>query len=260
MSDQQQAASNRKVVFLLPPEWIRDDLTLWLVENEYEACCFEDPQLLSRVIKEQPGSFIYVNIERGPDKGEWVRVLLGLESLRREHGVRLGLIAESVDRQIIKQFYEAITIECGILSGFPSRENRREVANRIGRTLAEYKARGARRFVRARCEERGNATINVKRGTDYHRGAIRDISSAGLACTLPTLEGSLELRSSLSDVQLMLGTLRCSVDVTVAAVRGDSPRLFVLLYASRPSEATRKKLHTYIRDTIQWGFERSLQA
>ncbi len=224
----------RKIVFVKPPSWLRDELIPALVTQEFKVFYLDDHRKLGMVMHKYPGALIFPNKDKTPTGSTWDAVIEGFGDIREKTGAVVKPV--SMDGE------------------------RKNAAAVIQATIDRHGARGRRKFARTNCAESGDATLNIRRDRDFYNGVVLDISSAGFACQVPTLEDFLSLRMVIDDVQLTLANARVQAQATVAAVRDGNPKTYVMLFASKLSQANRQKLYAYIRRTSQRNFERSLKS
>lgn len=224
----------RKIVFVKPPRWLREELIAALVAQEYKVFYLDDHRLIGTVMRTYPGALIFANKDKAPAGRSWDEVMDEVSEIRDATG--------------------------SIVSTLSMDEERKSVVSAVQAIVDKHGARGRRRFARTPCLQSGDATLNIRRDRDFHNGVILDISSAGFACQVPSLENYLSLRMRIDDVQLTLANARLKVEATVAAVRNGSPITYVMLFASKLSQANRQKIYTFMRKTSQRNFERSLKA
>ncbi len=224
----------RKIVFVKPPSWLRDELIPALVAQEFKVFYLDDHRKLGTVMHKYPGALIFVNKDKAPTGTTWDSVIDGFGEIREAAGAIVQTVSMDGDRK------SAVAV--------------------VQATVDKHGARGRRRFARTNCSDNGDATLNIRRDRDFYNGVILDISSAGFACQVPTLEDYLSLRMVVDDVQLTLANARVQAQATVAAVRNGNPKTYVMLFASKLSQANRQKIYSYIRRTSQRNFERSLKG
>lgn len=248
------AAAGRMVLFLSPPHWIREDFVPELVRSEFKACVFSDHKSLVPVAKRYPGAVIIVNIDNPPGEPEWYRILTTSKKLFAEQDVRLGVLSEETRKPVIEKWLRDVELACGFLS---SRERKDAVRKRLFDVLSGQKANGRRKYVRANCREAGDAKHNIRQDNQQYSGTILDISSAGMACTLPDAESFLKPGDVLPDIQLKLKTRVCPASGQVAGIREGSEKVFVVLF-DKKGPATEEKIYAYIQRTIQRNFDRRM--
>ena len=124
----------------------------------------------------------------------------------------------------------------------------------ILKTLEANEAKGSRKFVRTRCMD--NADFNLKYEGSLLEGQIRDISIAGMACSLGR-NIEIPIRSLLKGIQLNLKGKLCLVDGFLAGIRKDGPWVYVVMFTPGMTPQNREKIRQYIQRNIQQEIEMS---
>ncbi|MCA1754068.1 MAG: PilZ domain-containing protein [Spirochaeta sp.] len=246
--------SGRKIFFLHPPTWIREELVYGMIKAGYKAYTTEESRGLRKLVSLYPGSLLFANVDKGPKGFDWLKTLGSMNDLFKEKDTRLGILSEDNRKDTIKRYLSAVSAPCGyiVMNGA-----QKEIASRITTQVARHKARGRRTQVRARCFD-NNATVNVKYGGDNHAGRVLDISAAGAACVMPSLDELLRKDDWISDIQFKLNSRICTLAGKVVGVRTESEKTFVLLFDEARSDSVEEKIYAFVMETIQRNFERSL--
>ncbi len=253
-ADVNTAISGRKIFFVHPPAWIREDLIYSMVKLGYKTYSTEESRGLRKLVSLYPSSLLFVNVDKGPKGFDWLKILSSMNDLFREKDIRLGILSEDNRKDAIKRYLSSVSAPCGyiVLTG-----GQKEIASRITTQAVRQKARGRRTQVRARCFDR-NATVNVKYAGENHAGRVLDISGAGAACVIPSLDDRLRRDDRMSDIQLKLNSRICTVSGKVVGVRTESEKTFVLLFDEARSDSVDEKIYAFVRETIQRNFERAM--
>jgi hypothetical protein len=245
----------RKIIFVYPPAWIKEELISELILNGYEGYTLPDHRNLSKVIALYPGAILFLNLDKGLSQREWIRILSGLRDKIISGSIRIAILSEDSSRESVAAYLRDIPEVCGYIS---SRNRHKDISRSVVQIAAREDSRGRRRYIRASCVGLGNATVNLKKANDFHHGDILDISYVGMACRIPSLDGSLAVRDILSDMQLRLNTRLCTVSGKVAGVRQGSVRVYVVMFELSRAASVDEKIYAYIQETIQKNFEKRM--
>ena len=253
-SNAKTGISGRKIFFLHPPTWISEELVYGMIKAGYKAYTTEESRGLRKLVSLYPGSLLFANVDKGPKGFDWLKTLGSMNDLFKEKDIRLGILSEDNRKDTIKRYLSEVSAPCGyiVMNGA-----QKEIASRITTQVARHKARGRRTQVRARCFD-NNATVNVKHGGENHAGRVLDISGAGAACVIPSLDELMRKDDWISDVQFKLNSRICTLAGKVVGVRTESEKTFVLLFDEARSDSVEEKIYAFVMETIQRNFERSL--
>lgn len=253
-ADANSEIAGRKIFFVHPPTWIRDDLILGMVKLGYKTYVTEESRGLRKLVSLYPGSLVFANVDKGAKGFDWLKVLASMNDLFREKDIRLGILSEDNRKDTIKRYLSAVSAPCGYIV---MKNARKEIVSRITTQAARQKARGRRTQVRARCFD-GNATVNVKYGGEHHAGRVLDISGVGAACVIPGLDELLRKDDWISDIQLKLNSRICTLSGKVVGIRTESEKTFVLVFDEARSDSVEDKIYAFVQETIQRNFERAM--
>ncbi len=248
--------SGRMIFFLYAPEWVKDELIGALVRLEYKACYLDDHGSLLKLITLYPGAIVFVNIDRGPKEDEWYRMLTEMKDQIRATDVRLGVFSEENRKSVIEKWLRGVDPAAGFISMHTRRD---EIRKRVLQTAASAKAIGRRKYVRAKPEGTGNATVNIKYPGGQYSGTILDISSAGMACKIPEAESFFSMNDHIDDIQIRLNARLTTVSGHIAGVRQESDSVFVILFDQSNSTSVEERIHEYVRETLQRDFEKRMR-
>jgi hypothetical protein len=238
----------KKIFFLNPPSVIGEVLTA-LAEAEYEVYTTRDHERLSRYLKKEPESIVFVNIDEKPEEDFW---RLWIKKIRDDAVTSKSSIGVFTmlgnDEQ--RNFY---LMEIGTDAGFiVLKMGAAKTTEILLKTLEANEARGRRKYVRAKCPA-DSAEFNCKIGSDLVRGKIIDLSVAGMA-TVFTDGKAPQVNSRLKDIQLSLRGTRLMVNGIIVGGRDDPDAGQFRLALFEPSslnEEKRQKLRSFVGKVLQ---------
>jgi hypothetical protein len=252
--NQNDESIGRKVLFLYPHSVIQDELVQLLTWSEYEVYLVRDHARVLGFLAQHPESVLFVNIDEVLSEPEWEQYVRKLRSSERTSAVQIGILSYNDDRALAEKYLMDIGVQCGFIR---LKIGLRESSQIILKTLAAVEARGKRKYVRAKCDEK-SATFNIRYMDRYVGGHIQDISSSGMAAVFDE-PISLEPKSPLEDIQLKLRGKLLKVSGVVFGSRKHGGRdLYVVLFKT-PPQHIKLALHNFIFQTLQANLERELK-
>ncbi len=255
MDAQKIEVSGRMIVFLYAPAWVKDEVIRALVEAEYKACYYDEHKSLSKLINLYPGCILFINVDKGPKEPDWFRIITGMKDQLKEKDVRLGLLTDESRKDVVAKWLREVELPAGVIS---LRTRQDDIRKRLFQTAAREKAIGRRKYARANCRGVGNATLNIKYGSEHYSGTILDISSAGMACKVLKAESVLSVNDHLEDIQLRLNARLVTVSGRIAGTRQESDKVYVILFDDIRANSLEEKIYDYVRETIQRNFDKQM--
>lgn len=237
--------AGRRVYFLYPPSVVEDSMIQFLITAQYEAAIVKDHRAVVPLIKKNPNSILFFNLDSKTGDAEMEKLIRHLVDTKEEHGCEVGVLSYNKDPQIAEKYL----IDIGVTAGYVTLKiGFEESARIIIRTLEAAEARGRRKFVRVRVPQ-GKGSISVQMERDRIEGELLDVSVAGVACRLPE---EFQTGTSLGDIQLRLWGSLVGLSGKIAGFRGDSGRpIYVILFDEPVSSIARGRIHGFIRKVLQ---------
>ncbi len=237
----------RKVFFLYPHSVLSEDLLVEILSNEFEIYTIHDRDAAARAAKKWPGSIVFVNIDEEQQGLKWEAWIRRIMKAPETAATRVGIVTYNPNADLARKYLMDIGIPCGFIQlKLGVVEGKRIIL----KTLEANEARGRRRYVRARCSERQNATFSMGYQDGFLTGTILDISVAGMAFSFDKTV-AIKQYTSIADVQLRLkGTLCRLSGKFVGPISGYTDRSLMLFDAPLRDDA-REKIHRFIFHALQ---------
>ncbi len=259
MSENERPVRGRKVVFLYPHSVVADELIAAVAEKEYEVHRVHDHQKLRRVL-ELPAlanSLLFINIDEELPESEWEHYVRSLRETPGTRDVQIGILSYNEEPALAAKYLMDIGVQAGYIK---LKLGVAESTRIILATLAATEAKGLRQHVRADCSGILNVSLNIRHAEKIWRGALRDISVAGMACTFDPDPG-LKQQATLSSVQLNLRGSIVVVGGTVAGIRpADTRRIYVVLFDQPHPAHVKERLLRFIHEALQFQLERLMET
>jgi hypothetical protein len=218
-----------------------------ILKNEYEVYFLNDPSKAIRIFKRFGNSICFINIEGGLDETEWTEYITGLKGNPEIKGLQIGILSYNNDPELMQKYLMDIGVECGFIQLKLGIKKSTEI---ILKVLEANEAKGRRKFVRANCEKDLRVVMNFNYKESSYQGQILDISSVGMACSLPT-EIPIDNKSMLNKIQLNLRGSLVQLDGIILSRRHDSNKILVIVFNPRLKNKELEKVHIFIHKTLQ---------
>ena len=245
----------KKVFFLNPPAVISEVLPL-LMEMEYEIYTSTDQAKLARYLQKNSDCLVFVNIDEGEDESIWRSWIRSVKDNKASAATRFGIISMMAEDAKKQTYIMDIGVECGFIV---VKIGAAKTAEILAKVLEANEAKGRRKYVRTLCPE-DSADFTCKTSAGVIRGALKDLSSAGMATGI-TEGGAPGTGTRLKDLQLNLKGARVIVSGVVIGGREDelhgSTRVIMFEPASL-NDDKRNKLRHFIRKLLQSRMDQEL--
>ncbi len=251
------ATTGRKVFFLYPHSVMQEQLVQIIFHAEYEAYLIRDHVKVLSLIADFPDSILFVNIDERIRELDWRIYVEELMSSPATASVRVGVLSYEEDAALSRHYLMKLAVPCGFIK---LKIGLAESARILLSVLEANEARGKRRHVRAVLSDDSRITFNIKIGHLLVSGRIRDISLAGMACQFDEVQDVTQ-GSRLSDIQLNLRGAIVRISGTLAG-RRETPEgpIYVILFEVPEIGEARRRVHTFIYNTLQAQMDRRLAA
>lgn len=249
----------RRVIFLYPHSVVADDLISTIAEREYEVHRVHDHEKLRRVLHrpELSNALLFVNIDEELSPEQWETWIRGVREDPRTGGVHVGILSYNEDTALAGKYLMDIGVQAGYIRLKLGMEESRRI---IFATLAATEAKGDRKHVRADCAGILNVSMNAKVNDKLFRGALQDVSIAGIACVFDT-DPMIKTEARLKGIQLNLRGSLVMVDGTVKGMRTiNSRKLYVIVFDQPHPPHVRERLLRFIHDAQQLQLQRIMDT
>jgi hypothetical protein len=246
----EQNASGKKIFILYPHSVIQDDLLDLLIMSGFESYVLHDHKRALKLLAKFPDSIMFINIDEGMAEKEWEVYIRSIQENSITRECKLGILSYNTDQRLMQKYLMEMTLPCGYIQ---LKLGLKESTRIMLSALEANEARGRRKYIRAFCEDDGNATVNIKGATSYYYGKILDISAAGIAARFDKFE-DLPPNTLLKEVQLKLRGSLVLTNAVLMGKRQDNVWIF-LFEVTRMSTDHKLVIHRFIKYTLQHYME-----
>ena len=254
---EQQEIFGKKIVFVHPPELVKQHIMEILSENEYEAYILKNHEKVSFIANSYPETLFFINLDAGLSESEWEVFILKVK--KDISALQLGLLSFNISSPDQIQHY---ILDVGVSCGFIQLKQGAKVAEEMMlKILHANEAKGRRKYIRYICRESDHVSLNMKIGDAAIQGSIQDISSIGMACQLLSSEVSLVKNQMVKDIQMRLRGAIISTGGVVLGLRDmpDGSVKYVILFTGDKTDKTKQKIRSFIHHSYQKRFDEEFQ-
>lgn len=239
----------RKVFFVNPSFAIEQIARGRLRAMEYETYIIGDYHYAKGILKKFPDSICLINLDYVDDKSltvvQWLNFLISCENDPELESIFFGVISVNTSPRQMNLFFYNTKLPAGYIPASPNKDDLFETLSCV---LDVNGAKGRRQYVRASCEARGTAFINVTIKGEENKFPLVDFSSVGLACQIPdSCCGMIPENTLLQNVELFLLGERISTSLIVLKEfkKGGKNTLITLL-SKGVSLEVKNKIRSYV--------------
>ncbi len=240
--------SGKKVFLLYPHSVVQEELLHTLITQEYEVTLLKDHRRALRILEQFPDSILFINIDDKLSEEEWEEYIRGIIGNAAFTEVRIGILSYNNDAELKQKYLMDIGVQCGFIQ---LKLGLAQSTKIILTALEASEARGRRKYVRVNCKDDKNAIFNVRISDTVLPGNIVDVSSIGMAVSFDNADPKLQKNTLLEGIQLRLRSSLVSVSGVVLGFRDAKPRIYVIIFTPKTSNAEKLKLRRYIIQALQ---------
>ncbi|MCQ2610754.1 MAG: hypothetical protein MJ169_03310 [Treponema sp.] len=250
MQNNENPVFGRKVFFLNPSLSVQNIAVERLRAMEYEVYVIPDYRNAKSILRAYPDSICFIDVDSQLTPKEWFNYISSFSSDESLKSIFIGILTSSLKKSQKDQFLLKINIPAGLVPLNTSIEYFVDVIKEI---LDLNGAKGRRQYVRFKCAGNPNINLYLNRGNKLLNYPMVDISSVGLACTIPAQEESLypknEIITSCS-VKMGLKTINFGSVIFGTKNDGANCTLILIFLQSTPAEV-RNEIRKFIFTTLQ---------
>jgi hypothetical protein len=238
----------KKIFFLYPSAFIRNEIAAELTQQEYEVYTAGSHEALRRVLKHYPGSIVFANIDEGMNEKDWETWIRGVTEDPGLNQIKISILSSSGDENLRRKYINSIRVNAGFTVIKPDLNASIKPITEI---LKAVDARGRRKYIRAAIDNETNTTVNFPLNGTYVNGVIKDISVVGLSCAFDEDPG-LEKNALFQNVQVKLQSALLKVEGIIFGSRMDGlSKIYVVLFTQRIDPTVRTKIRKFIQQSLQ---------
>jgi hypothetical protein len=242
------ALLGRKIFFLNPSPPVQNKVVDELVQREYEAYVVRDRTILRRILKDFPGSIIFVDIDQAiaeKDWEGWIRETAKAEDLK---DIRIGILTGNRSDLLQNKYANMLKLP----GGYTMLHHDLSITiAQVINILNANEAKGRRKYLRAAMDKDGQAVVNFPVDGRFLSGAVGDISTVGLSCFFNE-DPEFSKNAAFPNVQIKLRHTILNVEVVILGSRSDGKnKIYVALFTDKISPDAQVKIRRYIQVNLQ---------
>lgn len=246
----------KKIFFLYPTALVQNEIAADLIQRELEVYIVRDHTKLRRVLKKYPNSIVFVSIDNGMAEKEWEAWIRGVLSDPATENIAVGVLASESNGLLVQKYINILKVKCGFVAVKP--DTKRSLAQ-VLENLKAVDAWGRRKYIRVTSDNEALTTINLPHEKDFIKGAIKDISVAGLSCYFSNDPG-IEKNSLISNIQIKLQSILLKAEGIVFGSRMDGLiKIYVIMFTQRTDPDVRVKIRKFVQATLQARMDKELR-
>jgi len=236
----------KKVFFLYPTTSIQNQIVTELVQHEFEVYIVKNHINLPTVLKNNPDSVVFVNIDERMSEQEWEKWITGIHTALPE--IKIGVFSARTDDELKEKYTTKLHVTCGFIN---LKLDMTKTISKILEVLTVLNVKGRRKYLRTDINNDSSANLNIPFNGEYLNGFINDISVVGFACILDNDPG-FKKNELIKDIQIKLQSVLLKVEAVVFGSREEGgQKIYVLLFTQRIDPDIRVKIRKYIQGNMQ---------
>jgi hypothetical protein len=238
----------KKIFFLYPSGVIQNGLAEELIQQEYEVYMVKDHEKLRNILKQNPESIVFVNIDDGIPEKDWEVWIRGLMKDPPTVKISIGILTATANEVLERKYLNNVQIQCGFTV---VRTDFMPAVRKIYAILQSVNARGRRKYIRVNMESESLAVLNIPHHGMFIKGVIKDISVVGLSCFFIE-DPELEKNSLCQDMQIRLGSMILKAEGIVFGSRAEgNAKVYVFLFTQRTDPDMRTRIRKFNQSVLQ---------
>jgi hypothetical protein len=250
MSENESSVSmaGRKIFFLNPLPPIQNIVIDELIQREYESYIINDRTILRRLLKDFPGSIVFLDIDQVIGEKEWESWIREIMTAGELKDIRIGILTANRNDTLQNKYANMLHLPCGYTM---IHRDLNITTAQIVNILNTNEAKGRRKYLRTTTDKETQTVVNFPTGGQFVGGAIRDISTAGFSCIF-TEDPGFSKNSTFSNVQIKLKHIILNVEAMIFGSRTEgNHKIYVALFTERLSPDSKVKIRKYISANLQ---------
>jgi hypothetical protein len=259
MESRENPVFGRKIFFLNPPFNIKQFVIKALQEDEYEVHIIDDYRDAKNILRHFPDSICLINIDEQLTFDQWFNFIVSVEHDESLKSIFMGILSANARKSEKEHFILHALIPAGFI---PTNGGTEDLIETLRGILDLNGAKGRRQYVRSKCNHDPTASITFAVGTKQMSFHVLDISTVGLACSIPPqFAAQFQPNSVIRDVSIILGQkkVQCSCAVfTVKQLQNNCS--LVLLFMKGTSFSVKSTIREYIARNLQYAMRIAIEG
>ncbi len=243
----------KKVYILNPSYQMKQEILAHLRDMEYETYIIENFRNAKNILRHNPESIVYINVDSQLTLYAWYCFILSLKKDPILSDVIVGILSNNTETGVQALFMN--NEEVGELAGgiISTKTDNIAVAVAVADVLAMHNAKGRRQYVRANCLSDKTATVLWTVDNMLYQVKMVDISSVGSALMVPVkYQNILQEKSVIRNATFRLGIKQVTISFVVYAVHQKEGNLLVItLFLPETPTSTKAVIKDYVYETLQ---------
>jgi hypothetical protein len=232
----------KKVFFLYPDDEIFREIIKEMIKNGYEIYTLDDHNKALKILKKFPNCILYINIDKALKKDEWELYIKDITRDPRTRFVRLGVFTYDYDAELEKKYLDTYQLPCGVIN---LKAGLKKAIDLILMVLEYNEAKGQRKFVRARCNDRQTASFTVQYENKEYSGIIFDISLAGMACVFDE-KTEFVMSTIFPFIELDLHGVAVNLKGQLVGQRDSATPVFIIMFDKETSPVMMDRIYDFL--------------
>ena len=251
------SSAGRKVFFIRPPSVIQQALVETLVQAEFDVGLVLDHTKTEALLRRHPDCIAFLNIDEGWAFDQWDEFITRARGDARLSTVRLGIMTYNESAELAKHYLMDLELPAGFVKLTLGLAVSTAI---ILKVLEANEARGKRQFLRVPCPDE-RTTITIARPKGSVSGHVRDLSIAGLSCTLEEDPG-IKARTPLRELRVRLQGTPLTFSGVLMGSRRDArgQMVYVIMFQPASQAAHKDRVRTFLQSTLQRQLEAEVRS
>ncbi|MBI9100721.1 MAG: hypothetical protein JEY91_19775 [Spirochaetaceae bacterium] len=241
----------KKIFFIYPNSYIRNEIIFPLIDLEYETYVIEDHKLIPIIQNNYSGSLLLINIDEKLTPQQWEKQILSTPDLE------IGVMTYNENKNTELKYKSLYKISCGynVLRKRPEL-----LLENLIKTLDSFTVNEKRMFIRTRFKDMA-ANFELHHTGQRRTGFIHDISSIGMTLVFKK-PLKIEKNSLLKDISLYIHeSVIVASGIFMGASRNENDSIvYVILFDKTMKESSRSRIRLVINRDLQKKLINELKA
>ena len=250
MAEQNQDLYGKKVFFINPNYTFKTTIIVDLRMMEYEVYIIDNYKDAKNILKKNPGSICFINIDSQLSIYGWYVFISDFEKDGILKDIIVGVISDRLLPNEKQLFLDRLKPRAGVME---SSSDTKKIIGNIEDILKINNAKGRRQYVRANCLADRGAMLIWNEGNLVNQVKLVDISHMSAATLAPSIKNTvLEKNSLIRGATLKLGEKQFIINFIVYDIhkRGDK-ELLITLFTPETASGLKEPIMEYIYETLQ---------
>ncbi len=240
----------RKIFFVAPPYTVKKETIPALRDAEYETYIIDDYRTARSIIKQNPNSVLFVNVDIHMPVVAWIVFLKKFKEDELFRDLSIGILSSTNDDSTRQLLFSEVDPQAGLITTNGSED---QILTDIANILMLLQVKGKRQYVRANCLSDRNAKLLWTHNDKMHELKMVDISNVGSALLLPSkFRDQIQDKMIIRGAAMQIGSVNKNIDLVVYGLHDSGSNILVITLFLNAGDPNLKSLtKKYIYDTLQ---------